>query len=82
MKKLIRLGKLQCWTLLFILVSYQVNVYSLGRQQIFEDLQTLRKVRNYANLYNNILKLYTPKIRITLHSPAKGSNFTFALPQP
>ena len=54
MKKLIRLEKLQCWTLLFILVSYQVNVYSLGRQQIFEHLQTLGKVRNYANLSKHI----------------------------
>ena len=58
MKKLIRLEILKCWTLLFISVTYQVNVYFLGRQQRFEDVQTLRKVRNYANLYNNILKLY------------------------
>ena len=58
MKKLIRLEILKCWTLLYISVTYQVNVYFLGRQQRFEDVQTLRKVRNYANLYNNILKLY------------------------
>ena len=31
MKKLIRLEILKCWTLLFILVTYQVNVYFLGR---------------------------------------------------
>ena len=54
MKKLIRLEKIQFWTLFIILVSYQVNVYSLGRQQIYKDLQTQRQVRNYENLSEHI----------------------------
>ena len=38
MKKLIRLEILKCWTLLFILVTYQVNCLLSG-----QPLQTLRK---------------------------------------